>query len=125
MGNKRFEKKLEKMRERGEMSKAKAEIVKEYAQYMPPKKERKVSNIMLVVIVVAIVGFTVASFALQFITGYEISSTLITAWFAFWTVEIVSLMTIRVTKNKRQEIEYDVEAEYDSEVIYEDENVVE
>ena len=126
MGNKRFEKKLEKMRERGERAKAKAEIMDEYAQYMPPKKERKVSNIMLGAIVVAIIGYTVAAFALQFITGNEISSTLTAAWFSAWTVELCALATIKITKTKNtSEIEYDVETDCDVEIEYEDESVIE
>ena len=64
------------------------------------KQKRKVSNVMLVLIIIAIVLYTAAEFAVQALTGTEISPTLTTAWFAFWTVEIVALAAIKTTKVK-------------------------
>ena len=43
---------------------------------------------MLVLIVFAIVVYTAAAFVLQYFAQVEISPTLTTAWFTFWTVEI-------------------------------------
>lgn len=60
----------------------------------------KVSNIMLVIIVIAIIGYTVASFLLQYVSGVEISSTLTTCWFSFWGAELVSLAAIKTSKVK-------------------------
>lgn len=63
-----------------------------------PKKKKRVSNIMLVVVCVMIILFTAACFVVQYTTSVEISSTLTTAWFSFWSVEILALMGIRVSK---------------------------
>lgn len=97
MSDKIFERKLKRIEKRGERQKAKQEIIDKYAEYYPSKR-RKVSNIMLVVIITAIVGYTVASFILQYLTGAEISSTLTTAWFSFFGAEICALTGIKVSK---------------------------
>lgn len=85
------------MKAKYERQKAKQELKEKYAQYYP-SKQRKVSNVMLVVIVVAITGYAIANFALQYFTGSEVSSTLTTCWFTFWGAEIVSLTGIKVSK---------------------------
>lgn len=64
------------------------------------KPKRKVSNIMLVLICFMIIAYTAADFALQYFAGVEVSPTLTTAWFAFWTVEIVALAAIKTSKVK-------------------------
>lgn len=64
------------------------------------KQKRKVSNIMLVLICAMIILYTAADFALQYFAGVEVSPTLTTAWFAFWTVEIVALAAIKTSKVK-------------------------
>lgn len=92
-----FQLKLKRIEKRGEKQKAKQELIDKYAPYYPSKR-RKVSNVMLVVIVIAIVGYTVASFAIQYFTNIEISPTLTTAWFAFWGTELVALATIKSSK---------------------------
>lgn len=58
----------------------------------------KTSNRVLITSIIAIVSFTIMSFILQFATGTEISSTLIEYWYKFWTVEIVVLSGIKVSK---------------------------
>jgi uncharacterized protein VirK/YbjX len=72
------------------------------------KKRKKISyaKLLLPWIVVAIVLYTVAAFILQFCTQVEISSTLTTCYFSFWTVEIVSLAGIKTmkVKGKKEEI---------------------
>lgn len=67
------------------------------------KQKRKVSNIMLVLICAMIIIYTAADFALQYFAGVEVSPTLTTAWFAFWTVEIVALAAIKTSKVKHQQ----------------------
>ena len=62
---------------------------------MANKSKKKVSNIMLVLICVMIILYTAADFALQYFAGIEVSPTLTTAWFAFWSVEIVALAAIK------------------------------
>ena len=63
-------------------------------------KERKVSNIMLIVIIIAITLYAAADFVLQYFTSIEVSPTLTTCWFAFWGTEIVSLAVIKTSKIK-------------------------
>lgn len=62
------------------------------------KPKRKVSNIMLVLICIMIIGYTAADFVLQYFTNIEVSPTLTTAWFTFWGTEIVALTAIKTTK---------------------------
>ena len=100
MSNKKFQRKLEKIKKQGERYKQEYELREAYAKYMPEKKTKKVSNIMLIIIVLAIVGYFVANLWLQYKFGIEISSTLTTCWFSFWGVEIVALATIRTSKVK-------------------------
>lgn len=64
------------------------------------EKLKKVSNRMLVVTVINIMWFTIAAIILQFKTSIELSSTLITCWYGFWTGEIFMLAGIRITKAK-------------------------
>jgi H+/gluconate symporter-like permease len=98
MSLKRFQKKLRKIKIKGERQKARHELESKYAQYYPHKNGKKVSNIMLAIIVIAIVGYTAADFILQYYTGNEISSTLTTCWFSFWGAEIIALTGIKVSK---------------------------
>lgn len=104
MSEKRFQRKLAKIKKQGERYKQEYELKAAYEQYMPEKKTRKVSNIMLVIIVIAIVGYFFANLYLQCFMGIEISSTLTTCWFAFWGCEIVSLAAI-----KRSKVKHDME----------------
>lgn len=97
MSDKMFERKLKRIEKRGERQKAKQEIIDKYARYYPSKR-RKVSNIMLFVVVTAIVGYVAANFILQYQTGMSMDSTITTAWFSFFTVEIVALTGIKVSK---------------------------
>ena len=97
MYDKMFERKLKRIEKRGERQKAKQELIDKYAGYYPSKR-RKVSNIMLFVVVIAIVGYVAANFILQYQTGMSMDSTITTAWFSFFTVEIVALTGIKVSK---------------------------
>ena len=90
------------MRIQGERQKAKREVEAKYAEYYPHREGAKVSNVMLVFIVLAVTLYTVASFILQFCTSVEISPTLTTCFYAFWTVEILSLAGIRVSKIRKE-----------------------
>lgn len=100
MNTKRFQRKLEKIKKRGEQYKQEKELRDVYAEYLPDKKKRKVSNIMLVIIVTAILVYTVASFWLQYRTGIAIDPTLSTLYYGFWTVELISLTSIKNIKTK-------------------------
>ena len=70
---------------------------------------------MLALIVVAIVLYTAAAFALQYFAHEEISSTVTTSWFAFWTVEIVALAAIKTSK-----VKHDYKKEGEEETVEED-----
>ncbi len=58
----------------------------------------KTSNKVLTASILAVILFTIACLYIQYTTSIEISSTLITLWYSFWTVEIVSLAGIKVSK---------------------------
>lgn len=98
MSDKKFQKKLAKMEKEGERLKQEAELKAKYEQYEPKKEKKKVSNIMLTIIVTCILAYTVASFWLTYATGASIDSTVTTCFFAFWGGEIISLATIKATK---------------------------
>jgi len=108
MNDKRFQKKLEKIRKKGERQKEKMELEAQYAEYYPHRRGAKVSNVMLVIIVLAITIYTIASFILQFVTAVEISGTLTTCFFAFWSAEVISLAGIRVSKVYKSKKEEDL-----------------
>lgn len=100
MTEKQFQRKLKKMQQEGERYKQIKEVSDAYAEYFPEKKERKTSNIMLVVAVFAVLGYVIAALWLQLISGIEVSPTITTLWFTFWTVEIWQLARIKVNKDK-------------------------
>ena len=58
----------------------------------------KTSNIILLTAIMAVILFSIACLYIQYTTSVEVSSTLITLWFSFWTVEVVSLAGIKVSK---------------------------
>ncbi len=100
MREKLFQWKLKRIQKRGERYKREQELQKAYAQYFPEKKKTKVSNIMLVIIIIAIVGYVAADFILQYKAGIEVSPTITTCWFVFWSTEIVALTGIKMSKVK-------------------------
>lgn len=100
MTEKQFQRRLKKIQKQGERHKQEKELMDVYAEYFPEKKQRKTSNIMLVVSVIAIMGYVIAAFWLQLMTSIEISPTITTLYFAFWTCEIFSLASIKRNKLK-------------------------
>lgn len=74
-------------------------------------KKKSYAQRLLPWIVVAIVSYTVAAFVLQFVTQVEISSTLTTAYFTFWTVEILAIASIKNVKEKRKSKQVEEESE--------------
>ena len=67
----------------------------------------KISNLMLIVVIIAVTLYAAADFLLQYFTGIEVSPTLTGCWFAFWGTEIVSLAAIKTTKVKHENKEKD------------------
>lgn len=98
LGNIWFRMRLRWIKRQGEQYRREKKIRDAYAEYWPEKKEKKTSNVMLVVIVIAIVAYFIADYTLQTKMGVEISPTLTTCWFSFWGVEIAALTGIKVTK---------------------------
>lgn len=91
----------------------------------------KTSNKVLMVAIMAVLLFSIACLYIQYETGMEVSSTLITLWYSFWTVEIVSLAGIKVTKvlkdNKLSEYsdnEEDVDFDLETFEYFDDSNAV-
>ena len=99
MSDKRFQKKLEKIKRRGEQRKIEKALMDEYEACAPSEK-KKVSNIMLVIVMIAIISYAIANFVLQYYTSVEVSSTLTTCWFSFWGAEIFALAGIKISKVK-------------------------
>ena len=97
MDDKRFQKKLKRIEKKGERQKAKHELRVKYAEYYSGKK-RKVSNIMIVIIVVAIVAYTIANFWLTYVTGITMDSTFTTCFYTFWGSELVLLAGLKTSK---------------------------
>lgn len=78
----------------------------------------KFSNKIVILSIVAIVGFTIGAFLVQLKTGNELSATLIGAWFAFWSTEIIALTTIKNNKTKKQVDDiYEYVPDNDTEII--------
>lgn len=107
MNDKRFQKKLEKMKQKGERQKAKYELEEQYAEYYPHKTGKRVSNIMLVVIVTMILAYTAANFWLAAVSGTSMDSTLTTCFYAFWSAEILVLGGIKISKVRKEPYEYE------------------
>lgn len=68
---------------------------------MRKRKKKHFANYIVFLSIFAVTTFTIAAFLLQFNGLMEISTTLTTCWFAFWTVEIVALASIRNKKTKQ------------------------
>lgn len=83
---------------------------KKYVPRRAKKKKAQFADYIVFLSIFAVTAFTVAAFILQFRGMMEISTTLTTAWFAFWTVEIIALASIRNVKIKK---EYDKKEETD------------
>ena len=83
------------------------------------KAKKSFSKILLPWIIVAIMLYTVAAFILQFCTATEVSSTLTTAYFTFWSIEILAIAGIKTVKvkGKKEEIKEVTEEDVDEEDI--------
>lgn len=67
---------------------------------MENKPKKKVSNIMLAIIITLVVLYTAGAFILEAYFGREISPTLTGSFFTFCGVELVNLAAIKTTKVK-------------------------
>jgi hypothetical protein len=98
MKTEKFKRKLRKIKRQGEQYKIEKQLRDMYAEYWPEHKKRKTSNIMLAISTIAIVGYVVADWILQYKTGMELSPSITPYWFGFWTGEIFLLAGIKVSK---------------------------
>lgn len=90
---------MKKIKSENEQIELRAKLRAEKNKAKRFQKERmKTSNIVLISAITAIVLFTIACLFIQYRIGSEVSSTLITLWFSFWTVEIVALTGIKISK---------------------------
>lgn len=64
------------------------------------QRKKHFSDYIVAAAITAVALYTAASVVLQFCGFTEISSTLTTCWFSFWTVEIVALAAIKSGKVK-------------------------
>lgn len=94
-----YNSKLKKIKEKNE-SKKRAYLLKAEKEKIKKLTNPKMStsNKVLISAIVAVISFTIACLYIQYVTSVEVSSTLITLWFSFWTVEIVSLAGIKMSK---------------------------
>lgn len=121
MSEEEYNSKLEKIKTKNE-SKRRAYLLKvEKKKFKKATKPKmKTSNKVLIASILAVILFTVACMYIQYATSIEISSTLTTLWYGFWTVEIVSLAGIKVSKvvknykSPSEEVESEVSFEDDS-----------
>ena len=116
MTDKQFKRKLNKIKKRGERMKQEYELKEIYAQYVPERKKRKVSNILLAVVVTAIVAYTVASFWLTYVVGVSIDSTLTTCFYTFMGSELFLLAGIKTSKILKENKESPYVEESDDEI---------
>lgn len=93
-----FKWKLNRIKKRGERYKQEKELRDAYAEYVPERKKRKVSNIMLFIVIAVIMAYTIGCFWLTYRTGMVMDSTLTTCVYAFFGSELFALLTIKTTK---------------------------
>ena len=97
MSKKEFESRMREI-ELNNKSKERKQKLKAEKNKLKRSKKMKTSNIVLISAIIAVIGYTAAAMYIQHDTGVEISSTLTERWFRFWTVEVVALAGIKVTK---------------------------
>ena len=113
-----LEKRISRIKRRGERQKQIFELQQEYNRYYPSKNGMRVSNIVLIAVIIAIILYTAAALYIQFQTGIEVSSTLTSLWYTFWTAEVLILGGIKISKvitnYKKQKPEKFIDAKEES-----------
>ena len=71
-----------------------------FIQKKKSRRKKHFSDYIVAAAITAAALYTVAAVTLQFCGFMEISPTLTTCWFSFWTVEIVALAAIKGGKVK-------------------------
>lgn len=98
MSDREYETKLKKIQRKNESKKRKHSLKVEKNKFKKSKNKMKTSNRVLMASIIAVISFTIACLYIQYTTSIEVSSTLITLWYSFWTVEIISLAGIKISK---------------------------
>lgn len=99
MSKERYNSKLKRLREKNKQIELRNKLKKERNKYRRfSLSKMSTSNKVLTASIVMVILFTIACLYIQYVTSVEVSSTLITAWYTFWTVELMSLAGIKVTK---------------------------
>lgn len=98
MGDIFFQIRLAMIKKRGEQYKREKKLRDEYAKYLPYKKKRKTSNVVLAVSICTVLIYTVACFWLAYVRGVSIDSTLTTCVYAFFGGELLVLGGIKGAK---------------------------
>ena len=98
MTDKMFKARMKRLKRQCERYKKEQELLDAYEQYLPARKERKVSNIMLAVVIMAITSYTVANFWIAYKTGMYMDSTLTTCVYAFFGSELLAVTGIKISK---------------------------
>ena len=106
MTEEKFQKKLEKIQQKNKEIELKNKLKEEKKKYRFSFSKIKVSNRVLIASILAVVLFAIACLFIQYKTDHAINDTLITLWFGFWTVEIVSLAGIKISKVRKKYDEY-------------------
>lgn len=87
------------------------------------RRPRKVSNIMLITSVSAVVLYTAIQVILLCVAEIELPEILTGSWYTFWGSEIVALATIKNNKTKHGvDAESDNVEESDSNSVYDSED---
>jgi hypothetical protein len=99
MTKKEFDSRMKKIQKINEQIEFKNKLRAEKNKFRRFKiSKMNTSNKVLIASILAIVLFTIACLYIQYKTEVEVSGTLITLWYSFWTVEIVALTGIKITK---------------------------
>ena len=100
MTDRKYNRKLAKVKRQCEQHKQMKELLDSYDGFLPvvrAKKKKKVSNIILVVAVSAIIAYTIANFWLEKTIGTHMDSTFTTCFYAFWGSELFAIAGIKIT----------------------------
>lgn len=99
MSKKEFNSRMRKIQKKNEQIEFRNKLKAERNKFRRFKiGKMNTSTKVLIASIMAIVLYTIACLYIQNNTGIEVSSTLTTLWYSFWTVEIVALTGIKITK---------------------------
>lgn len=106
-----YELKMKEIQLKNMQIKMRNDLKEEKRKYKQTKKT-STSNKVLIASISAIVLYTIVALVIQYYTSIEVSTTLSTLWYGFWTVEITALAGIKVSKviKHHENVDSDTEA---------------